>query len=140
MSIEGQGHFLTLAESRVHTKIRTKFSQKLLCHSEPNFVWKLSGTRKWKFVNKILVTWQGWPPCPYIVKKTFKYLLQNRRADFHEALYLASETPAHHRKWWPWSDLDLFYDRVRFGYLGFSIAKSAKSGFLWNYCSQWPES
>ena len=31
MSIEGQGHFLTLAQVRVHTKIQTGFSQKLLC-------------------------------------------------------------------------------------------------------------
>ena len=46
VSIEGQGHFLTLAQGRVHTKIKTGFSQKLLCSSEPNFVRKLSGTRK----------------------------------------------------------------------------------------------
>ena len=38
MSIEVQGHFLTLAQGRVHTKIQTGFSQKLLCRSEPNFV------------------------------------------------------------------------------------------------------
>ena len=38
VSIEGQGHFLTLAQGRVHTNNQTKFSQKLLCHSEPNFV------------------------------------------------------------------------------------------------------
>ena len=38
MSIEGQGHYLTLAQGRVHTKIQTGFSQKLLGHSEPNFV------------------------------------------------------------------------------------------------------
>ena len=37
-SIEGQGHFLTLAPGSVHTKIQTGFSQKLLCRSEPNFV------------------------------------------------------------------------------------------------------
>ena len=30
VSIEGQGHFLTLAQGRVHTKIQTGFSQKLL--------------------------------------------------------------------------------------------------------------
>ena len=26
-------------------------------------------------------------------------------------------TPAHHSlfKWWPWVDLDLFYDKVKFG-------------------------
>ena len=38
MSFEGQGHFLTLAQGPVHTKIQTGFSQKLLCQSEPNFV------------------------------------------------------------------------------------------------------
>ena len=31
VSIEGQGHFLTLAHGRVHTKIQTGFFQKLLC-------------------------------------------------------------------------------------------------------------
>ena len=30
-SIESQGHFLTLAPGRVHTKVQTGFSQKLLC-------------------------------------------------------------------------------------------------------------
>ena len=38
VSIEGQRNFLTLAKGRVHTKIQTGFSQKLLCRSEPNFV------------------------------------------------------------------------------------------------------
>ena len=38
VSIEGQGHFLTLAQGHVHTKIQTGFSQKLLYRSEPNFV------------------------------------------------------------------------------------------------------
>ena len=37
VSIDGQGHFLTLVQGRVHTKIQTGFSQKLLCRSEPNF-------------------------------------------------------------------------------------------------------
>ena len=44
--IEGQGHFLTFAQGRVYTKIQTRFSQKLPCQSEPNFLRKLSGTRK----------------------------------------------------------------------------------------------
>ena len=38
LSIEGQGNFLTLAQGRVHTKIKTGFSQKLLYRSEPNFI------------------------------------------------------------------------------------------------------
>ena len=31
VSIEGQGHLLTLAQGRVHTKFQTEISQKLLC-------------------------------------------------------------------------------------------------------------
>ena len=46
VSIEVQGHFLTLTQGCEHTKIKTGFSQKLLCSSEPNFVRRLSGTRK----------------------------------------------------------------------------------------------
>ena len=46
VSIEGQGHYLTLAQGCVHKKIQTGFSQKLLCLSELYFVCKLSGTRK----------------------------------------------------------------------------------------------
>ena len=38
VSIEGQGHYLILAQGRVHTKIQTGFSQKLLGHSGLNFV------------------------------------------------------------------------------------------------------
>ena len=39
-------HFLTLAQSHLHMKIKTGFSQKLLGHFESNFVCKLLGT--WK--------------------------------------------------------------------------------------------
>ena len=46
VNIEGQGHFLTLAQGHVHTKNQTGCSQKQLCQSEPNFLWKLSGIRK----------------------------------------------------------------------------------------------
>ena len=64
-------------------------------------------------------------------------LLQNRRADFHETWHVAFGTPFHHSlfKWRPWSDFDLFYDKVKFGNFGFSIEKSENSGFFRNYCS-----
>ena len=50
------------------------------------------------------------------------FLLRNRQADFHETWYIASDTPAYHSlyKWWLWSDLDLFYGKVKFGNRGFS--------------------
>ena len=46
MSIEGQGHFLTLAQGHLHMKIKTGFSQKPVGHFEPNFICLLSGTKK----------------------------------------------------------------------------------------------
>ena len=52
-------------------------------------------------------------------------LLRNRWADFHETWYVASGTPAHYIlfKLCPRNDLDLFYGKVKFGNLGFSIGK-----------------
>ena len=40
VSIEGQGHFLTMAQGCVQTNIQTGFSQKLLYGSEPKFCMK----------------------------------------------------------------------------------------------------
>ena len=48
MSIEGQGHFLTLAQGHLHLKIKTGFSQIPLGHFEPNLVCKLSNYREMK--------------------------------------------------------------------------------------------
>ena len=48
MSIKGQGHYLTLAKGHADSKIRTCFSQKLLCLLEPVFVRKL-------WVNELLL-------------------------------------------------------------------------------------
>ena len=79
---------------------------------------------------------------PIYGKNPFKnLLLRNRQADFHETWYVALGTPAHHNlfKWWPLSDLDLFYGKVKFGYLCFSNGKSENSGFFRRYCSLWPE-
>ena len=56
VSIEGQGHLLTLAQGHLHIKIKTGFSQKTVGHFEPNFVCKLKGTRKLKFDDMMHVT------------------------------------------------------------------------------------
>ena len=49
-----------------------------------------------------------------------------------ETWYVALGTPADHslNKLWPWVDLDLFYDKVKFGNLGFWIGKIENSGFF----------
>ena len=107
--------FLDLCPRSCTYKNQIGFSQKLLCRSEPNFVWKLSGTRNWKSDDLMLVTWPRWPPRPYMVKTLQNVLLLNRWFDFHETWYIALGAPAHHSlfKWWPWSDLDLFYGKVK---------------------------
>ena len=56
MSIEGQGHFLTLAQGHLHMKIKTSFSQKPVVHFEPYFVCKILGKGKLKFNDLMLVT------------------------------------------------------------------------------------
>ena len=55
MSIEGQGHSLTLAQGHLCMKIKTRFSQKPLGRFLLNFVCKLLGTWKLKFVDMMLV-------------------------------------------------------------------------------------
>ena len=122
--------------------VQTSYSPKPLCQSKPNFMWSLLGLGERYFIRGMWVKWPTWPPRPYMVKPFKSLLLQNRQADFHETWYVASVTPAHHSlfRWWPWSDLDLFYGKVKFGNLGFSIGKSVNNAFFRNYCSQWPES
>ena len=80
----------------------------------------------------IKFTWPRWLPHPYMIKHFKNLLLQNWRTDFHETWYVASGTPAHHSlfKWWPWSDLDLFYGMVKFGNFGFSIERSENCWFF----------
>ena len=53
-------------------------------------------------------------------------------SDIHETWYVAFGTPAHHSlfKWWPWSDIDIFYGKVKFGNLCFSTGKKRKQKLL----------
>ena len=72
-----------------------------------------------------------------IFGKTFKnLLLQNRKSYDSETWHAASGTQALQSiyKWLQWVDLDLFYGKVKFGNLGFSIGKSENSGFFRNNC------
>ena len=95
-----------------------------------------------KFVHGILVTWPRWLPCPYIYGKNPSKIFFSRTGErFPRNLVCSSETPAHHSlyKWWPWSDLDLFYGKVKFGNLSFSIGKNWKLLIFQNICSLWPE-
>ena len=53
---------------------------------------------------------------PIYGKTPSKIYFQNWQVDFHETWYVALGTPAHSLfEWWPWSDFDLFYGKVKFG-------------------------
>ena len=67
---------------------------------------------------------------PIYGKKKLQNLLQNQQADCHETWYVTLGTPANHSLFkWPWSDLDLFFGRVKFCNLCFSVGKSIKVDF-----------
>ena len=60
---------------------------------------------------------------PIYGKKKKKILLWNRWTIFNETCHVALGTLAHHSlyKSSPLVDLDLFYGKVNFGYIGFSM-------------------
>ena len=72
-----------------------------------------------------------------IYGKTLKnLLLQNQKSYDFETWHVASGTQALQSLYKCFVDLDLFYSKVKFGNLGFSLGKSENSGFFRKYCSQ----
>ena len=137
VSVKGQGHSLTLVKGHSDFKGKTWFSQKQLGHLEPKLTWKLKGEWEWKFIQMSLVTWPTWPPCPYMVKTLKNLVLQNQLTNDLETWCVALSMPVLPRlfKLWPWVDLDLFYMKVKFGYIGFCMGEIENYLFLRNYCS-----
>ena len=85
---------------------------------------------------------QDSPPCPYMVKTLKDLLLQNQLTDDLGTWYVALCMWVLPRlyKLSPWVDLDLFYAKVKFGYIGFCMGKSENHVFFGNYCSHRPQS
>ena len=63
-----------------------------------------------------------------IYDKNLKNLLRNQKAYDLETCYVALSVRVLPSlfKWWPWVDLDLFYDKVQFGPLCFCMGKKWK--------------
>ena len=68
-------------------------------------------------------------------------LLGNQRGDDLETWYasLGARVLPSIFKWWRWVDFDLFYGKVKYGPLCFSMGKRSDDGFFRNYCSVWFE-
>ena len=63
---------------------------------------------------------------PIYMVKTLKHLLQNQKIDDLETWLISlcmRELPRLF-KLWPWIDLDLFYIKVKYGYIGFCMGES----------------
>ena len=103
---------LSLFSSITTMPIEAKF------HMEP----PLDGD--WKLVKMVQVTWQRWPPCPYVVKTIKDIFLWKWKADDLETWYTALSTRVLPSMfiWCPWVDRNLFY------------------GNNGNYCSLWYKS
>ena len=117
--------------------LQTFFSLETARPMKPNFMWIIHGMGERKFVQMVQVIWPRWPPCPYMVKTLKNLLLWNQKADDLESWYAASGTRVlpNLLKWCPWVDVDLFYDKVKFGPLCFCMGKRKNNGFFRNYCS-----
>ena len=68
INIKGQGHSLTLVQGHLDSSFSTFFSLETTWPIEPNFMWRLHGMGKQKFVQMVQVSWPIWPPCAYMVK------------------------------------------------------------------------
>ena len=58
---------------------------------------------------------------------------------FDEIWYVASETLAHHNlyKSWHWDDLELFYGKVKYGHIWFSVGRSGNIGIAEISVNHW---
>ena len=74
---------------------------------------------------------------PIYGKNLKNLLLQKQLPDDLETWYVALSMGVLPRlfKLRPWVDLDLFYVKVKFGYIGFCMGESENYLFFGNYCS-----
>ena len=114
-------------------KLKTGFSQKPLGQSKPNFICKLSGSRKWKFIDMMLVTWSKMAAKPIYGKNPSKIFLSGTSGPISTKLGM--------KHWWllriiicsnddPGLTLTYFMAGVKFGNIGLSIEKSENFWFF----------
>ena len=128
--------FFDLGQRHSDFKVKTCFSQKQLGDLEPKLMWKLKGEWEWKFIQMSWVTWPTRPPCPYIVKTLKMYFSRsNRPMALKLGMWHCLCEYYQGNKLWPWVDLDLFYIKVKFGYIGFCMGESGNYLFIGTCCS-----
>ena len=79
MNMKGQGHLMTLVQGHSDSTFSNFFILETARPIEANFIWSLHGTGEWMFGRMVQVTWPIWLPCPYMVKRLY-LLLWNQKA------------------------------------------------------------
>ena len=77
-------HLLSFVQS--YQRCETTWHMEAKFYMEPPWVGELAGN-----VDCNQVTYSTWQPCSQVLKSS-----QNQFAEFHETLYVANGTPAHH--------------------------------------------
>ena len=112
-----------------HQHFQTSCPLKSLGHLKPNFMWNLCGPGELKFNSRDLGHMTKMATTPICNKSSLKnLLLQSQWADCNWTWYEAFGALVYLSwfKLWPCVDLDLFYDKVKFGRLGFCTGKKWK--------------
>ena len=124
MTIKSQGHSLTLVQAHSDSTLPNFFSWETAKAIEAKFRAKLQWDGGTKVCSNGLGHMSEMAAIP-IYGKNVK-ILSSQTADELKSLYaiLSDRVLPHLFKWWPWVDLDLFYGKVKFGLLCFSMGKS----------------
>ena len=80
---------MPVTPASVRQQFQTSSPLKPLGQLNSNFTWRLLRTREQKFAQMVLVTLPGMAARPIYVKKNFKNLLKNQKADDLWTLYVA---------------------------------------------------
>ena len=99
--------------------------QKPLGRLKPGFMWSLLGTGEMKVYSNGPGHMTKVAAMPMYDKSLKNLLLRNHKVDDLKTLYaaLGAQVLPNLFKRWHWVDLDLFYDKVKFGPLSFCMGK-----------------
>ena len=142
MTIKGQGHSRTLVHGHSDSTFANIFSSETTGPIEAKFYME----PPWDGGTKVCSNSDGhltkMAAMPIYGKNLKNLLFRNQKAYDLDTWYVASGVPVLSSlfKWWPWNDLDLFYGKVKFGFVCFCMGKGKTMKFFRNYCSLWYQS
>ena len=112
MNIKGQGHSLTFIQDHSDSHFQTSYAQKPLGWLKPNFIWSLHGMWGMKICSNV----PGHMTMHIYGEKLKKSSSLEPRGwwPWNLVYSIGYSSTTNVFIWWPWVDLDHFYDRVKF--------------------------